>query len=301
MKSILKAFLPIWLYNALKSFYIRFEKKPVVHLDNVFGFDIYQNVNDIIDYSKFQGVKLESLPNTVDSRVFETMKKYIRPGSIAIDVGANIGLMSLAMHSLVGNSGHVYSFEPGPVSFGLLRRNVFTNCLSGCVSIYDCALSDSIGVFNFFINPNGESDNQLHKNETSYVFRNERARQKISVQTTTLDNFIKCNNIASDLVSFIKIDTQGHDLSVILGGWNFFKNAERVAVLVEFAPYLKAWEMQSIEYFYKKVVELGFDIYDESNLNLGPVDLDYLSNNYGFHKHGIYTDLLLLKCKKMIQ
>lgn len=296
MKNVLKRALPNWLYNAVKSIFIRFEKKPIVRLDNVFGFDIYQNVNDIIDYRRFQNVKLASLPNTVDSRVFETMKKYIPPGSIAIDVGANIGLMSLAMYSLVGNSGRVYSFEPGPVSFGLLRRNIFTNCFYGSISIYDCALSDSIGEFNLFINPNGESDNQLHKSETNYVFRGESARPKFSVHTTTLDKFIADNNIASDLISFIKIDTQGHDLSVILGGWNFFKNAEKVVVLVEFAPYLKAWESQSIEYFYKTVVELGFEIFDESNLNLGPVDLDYLSRNYGFHNEGVYTDLLLLKC-----
>jgi len=40
---------------------------------------------------------------------------------------------------------------------------------------------------------------------------------------------------------------------------------------------------------------MDFDVYDDSNLGLGIVKLDYLKSNYGMDKIGKYTDLFLLK------
>ena len=40
---------------------------------------------------------------------------------------------------------------------------------------------------------------------------------------------------------------------------------------------------------------MGFDVYDDSNLKIGKVDLSYLKSNYSMNKIGKYTDLLLLK------
>ena len=54
-------------------------------------------------------------------------------------------------------------------------------------------------------------------------------------------------------------------------------------------------EKQSVEEFYSELISMDFDVYDDSNLGLGIVKLDYLKSNYGMDKIGKYTDLLLLK------
>jgi len=296
IKNIIKAILPNTYYKNLSAFYRKFFKRKIpVHIKDAMGFDLYQNVNDIIDYSPFAGCSLKKLPNNVDTRIFQTINKYVTQGSVAIDIGANIGLMSLAMSKCVGFNGRVLSFEPGPVSYGLLRRNVYTNNEIGNIIISDQAVSDTDGNAPLFINPNGESDNQIHKNQTEYIFKNEQKRSKFDVETITIDSILKNNSIDFTNVSFVKIDTQGHDLEVMRGGKYLFKNSKKIAVLCEFAPYLKAWENISIDEFYDTIKSYDFDIYDDSNIDEGIVTLEYLKKNYGFDKISKYTDLLLLK------
>ena len=167
MKEVIKRFIPSALKQRIHRFLWAYVRK--INLKNVLGFDIYHNSSDTIYYKKFAGKAISDVANSTDGRIFHTMDRFIRDGSVAIDVGASIGLMTLVMSKLVGNNGKVLSFEPGPVSYGLLRRNVFTNVLNGNVTISDNALSDSLGSFNLFLSPSGESDNQLHKDMAVYT------------------------------------------------------------------------------------------------------------------------------------
>ena len=56
---------------------------------------------------------LRSSPNP-DKVIFS---KFIKKGDIVIDCGANIGLYTNFIRSIVGNNGFVYAFEPVPSTF----------------------------------------------------------------------------------------------------------------------------------------------------------------------------------------
>lgn len=225
----------------------------------------------------------------------ECISNYVKDGSVAIDIGSNIGFMSLSMSKFVGDKGKVLAFEPGPVSNSLLRRNVYVNNASAKIVVVDAAVSDFNGSVSLFINPTGESDNQVHKDVEHYHFKDELFRPKISVVAVKLDSALDNLNIKYSDVSFVKIDTQGHDLSVLRGGRGLFSKSTQIAILCEFSPYLKAWENQTIDEFYDELISLGFDVYDYGNLKAGIVEVNYLKSQYGFDKPGKYTDLLLLK------
>jgi FkbM family methyltransferase len=301
VKDLLREIVPNALWKLLSSIYRKFFKhKAPVHIENIFGFDLYQNNNDIIDYSSYIGLSIENLPHDEDSRIFRTIKCFLNEGDIAIDVGANIGLMTLVMSSYCGSEGRVFSIEPGPVSTALLKRNLYVNGAIGSnVTLKECAISDFNGVIPLFINPNGESDNQVHKGLDGYEFRDEKSRQKVDVTALTLDNLLIEEGVSFDKVSFVKIDTQGHEWYVLNGGRKFFSESENLAVLCEFAPYLKSWDLISIEKFVKLIKSFGFLIYDDSNLGAGAINVDYLLRNYGADKYGKYTDLLLVKGKSV--
>ena len=146
MIKVIKLILPCFLVKFLKHFLIKFKSNQPVHLFDVFGFDIYQDTNGL-NYKKFVGKKLNDKLDSVDGRVFSTMKRYVSNGSVSIDVGASIGLMSLVMSKLVGYTGKVLSFEPDPVSFGLLRRNVHSNILNGNIQMFhqrNCSCKNQI-------------------------------------------------------------------------------------------------------------------------------------------------------------
>jgi FkbM family methyltransferase len=51
----------------------------------------------------------------------------LRPGDVAIDVGAGAGLHSLLAARLVGPAGRVHAIEPSPGVFARLRRNLQAN------------------------------------------------------------------------------------------------------------------------------------------------------------------------------
>ena len=48
----------------------------------------------------------------------------LAPGDVAVDAGANIGCLTLAMAHSVGAGGRVHAFEPQPAAFELLRANL---------------------------------------------------------------------------------------------------------------------------------------------------------------------------------
>jgi FkbM family methyltransferase len=73
----------------------------------------------------------EVLHGEGEEAVQQAIARYLRPGMVFYDLGANIGFFSLIAARLVGHSGRVFSFEADPQVAGRLRenlrRNQFTN------------------------------------------------------------------------------------------------------------------------------------------------------------------------------
>ena len=61
---------------------------------------------------------------------FTFLSRHIRQGMVIYDVGANRGQMALFFARKSGPTWHVYSFEPAPIPFQSLQRNITINKLS---------------------------------------------------------------------------------------------------------------------------------------------------------------------------
>ena len=57
----------------------------------------------------------------------DVVRGLLRPGDTCIDVGANIGLLSLVASAAVGTTGRVIAIEPHPRVFGYLTANLELN------------------------------------------------------------------------------------------------------------------------------------------------------------------------------
>src|SRR5215210_7228240 len=66
------------------------------------------------------------LDNRGNYEVAETLfcESVLRPGDVAVDIGANIGLYTLLFSRLVGEEGRVYAFEPAAENARRLRVNL---------------------------------------------------------------------------------------------------------------------------------------------------------------------------------
>src|SRR5216684_2115948 len=64
---------------------------------------------------------------TYERHVQRLFRQRLRPGAVALDVGANVGFFTLLASKLVGSAGHVYAFEPLPRNLYYLERHVRLN------------------------------------------------------------------------------------------------------------------------------------------------------------------------------
>jgi hypothetical protein len=88
---------------------------------------------------------------------------------------------------------------------------------------------------------------------------------------------------------------------VLNGARKLFEKSESIAILCEFAPYLRAWEIVDIPDFFQLILDMNFTAYDLTNLKHCVIDLSYLEKYYGSDKVDKYTDLLLVKGESLIK
>ncbi len=134
----------------------------------------------------------------------------VSAGDVVVDVGANIGEIGIWCEA---RRGIYYGFEPDPLAFSALRKNVAGNC-------HDVALSDTEGTADFFL-----------KTDTadSSLFKPEKYDGIISVRKATLDAFFK-ESVAPEAIKLFKIEAEGMEPEVLRGAENTLNSVEYVAV-----------------------------------------------------------------------
>lgn len=148
---------------------------------------------------------------------------FVPNGGTYMDIGANIGLMTIpfARNALI----HCVAFEPEPVNFGFLKRNVARNAPGSPVEFHQIALYNSRTSLELAIAEGNIGDHRL---TTSGV----PGRQTVKVVAQPLDDFI--DTVTGPLA--VKIDTQGAEPFIIAGGQKVLAKADLLAM--EFCPYL---------------------------------------------------------------
>lgn len=136
------------------------------------------------------------------------VSSVLKNGSVAIDVGANVGWTTCILRSQVGESGKVFSFEPSPTAFPCLQDTIRANKFHNCES-FNFALSDTPGTLRFMDDPNSASASHL-VNAVGTL-----GSSSIDVEVSTIDEFQKGVNL--DSIDLIKIDVEGFELAVLRG------------------------------------------------------------------------------------
>lgn len=149
------------------------------------------------------------------------IKKHLKKGGVAIDVGANIGSLTLLMSKIVDSNGTVLSFEPSKTFFSYLVKNININKLKN-VSVHNIALGAEKG--ELYLNEENEDDT------TFFVEQKKTSNKSFSTEIDTLDNFTR-NFLKID---FLKIDVEGFELDVLLGAGETLKKTD--VLYVEFSP-----------------------------------------------------------------
>lgn len=148
------------------------------------------------------------------------VKTLVGPEAIVMDVGANVGYFTLLMVKQVGTHGQVHAFEPTQYAYGRLQRNLALNphLPTSVVRLVKKGL--------------------LANAERRRVALEARFSQRVLAHTepeeiefTSLDAYREDQGLQR--VDFIKIDVDGHDVSVMQGASETLRSCQPL-VLAEF-------------------------------------------------------------------
>lgn len=150
-----------------------------------------------------------------------------------IDVGANEGQFAEKMTRLFPNAG-IYCFEPLPSVFEKLKNNFASK---PNFTFHNFGLADCEAVVTMHENEYSPSSSmlemlELHKSNFSFAVNS----KEVKVKVERLDHFFQRN---LDDPILLKIDVQGYELPVLLGGQSVLSRCRMVIVETSFHPLYK--------------------------------------------------------------
>lgn len=220
---------------------------------------------------------------------FETsvVVERLQPGSVFVDLGANIGYYSVVAALASGEAGRVWAFEPEPGNFALLERNIALNGLRNVHAVNAAAASEG-GTAELFLSDINQGDHRL--------YRNEGRSASVTVRRHRLDDWFAGRERRVDMV---KMDTQGAEARIVEGALALLReNLGRVSLIVEFWPFGLRGAGDSPERLAQLLQPFGFRVQkiDEDTRSLVPTDWASLLREAGEYYHPDtqrFTNLLL--------
>jgi len=167
-------------------------------------------------------------------------RRIVTDKDVVLDIGANIGAHTLFLAKAVGPNGQVHAFEPQRIVFQTLCANMALNHIANAFC-YDIALGKRPGTV--FVPQLRPWD---HSNFGGLSLGNHQLGDVVEVKTIDSLNLSAC--------SFIKIDTEGMELDVLMGAANTIKTLQPILYVENDRKDKSAALIQYID-------SLGYDMY----------------------------------------
>lgn len=170
----------------------------------------------------------------------ELFEQVIRPGSVVVEAGANIGVHTVPLARLVGETGRVHAFEPQPTVFQTLCANV---ALAGLTNVlcHHSAVGDAAGAI---VVPS--IDYRQENNFGGLALGEFQQGEKVPVVTIDSLNLPACH--------FLKADVEGMELAVLRGA---------KGTIEKFKPilYVENDRQEKSAALVQQIRELGYKLY----------------------------------------
>jgi len=151
----------------------------------------------------------------------------LRKGDVCIDGGANVGLYTFLMASLVGKSGRVYAFEANPEMQQLLSRSIALNEFGSFVDVDPRALwSVADHEMPFLVSTESTNTGTSSLVDHGLFVSKDHT---IQVTTTTLDEFARARSLPH--IRLLKLDVERAEDHVLRGTESLLQN-ERIDYLI---------------------------------------------------------------------
>jgi FkbM family methyltransferase len=203
----------------------------------LFGVPVSLDLSDWVQRSMFLGV--------YEPQETQWLLQYLRPGMVAVDVGANVGYYTLLARAAVGPLGRVIAIEPAERPRARLLEAVkqFDN-----VSVIDAAVGASAGEGVLY------SDDAAGNDTPTLVAHPGRSRTNVSIRT--LDDCLAAFGI--ERVDLLKLDVEGWEPQVLAGARRLLECHRIAAVLCEFNTYWLEAAGSNASILWQMLMDAGF-------------------------------------------
>ncbi|MEY4681931.1 MAG: FkbM family methyltransferase [Alphaproteobacteria bacterium] len=170
--------------------------------------------------------------------VSRLINRMLRPGQVAIDIGANVGMHSVIMANRVGPTGHVVVFEPDPHPMGRLRRNMALNGIDWVTTV-EAAVSARSETRTFYLH-----DDTIGNFANASLVAANVGKQTASVemQVVSIDEWMRDNPLPR--VDVVKLLAQGEEYNALQGMRGLIER-DRPKIFFLYEP--SYWHRQDLE------------------------------------------------------
>ncbi|MCX2743313.1 FkbM family methyltransferase [Mangrovivirga sp. M17] len=182
-------------------------------------------------------------------------KKFIKRGDVVIDIGANIGDLTVPMALASGKEGVVFGFDPNPFVYKILQKNAELNQDKTNIVPLLNAISSDEGEYYYTSSEASFANGGI---STSKKNRHGKFVYPEKIKGIDLTKYLKeKHSDLLDKLSFIKIDTEGYDKEII----------KSISPLIkEYKPYLVAESFgkssdEDKKELFEVIKQLDYDIF----------------------------------------
>jgi FkbM family methyltransferase len=182
---------------------------------------VFMDMRDAMSRDILRDSPYEDHPWEPDEQ--KVMRRIVRSGEIAFDIGAHLGEHSVLLSRLVGVSGQVFAFEPNPDHLGPLRRTVMQH---GNGRVLPLAISDRPGTTVLYIP-------DFHVTASLADWTNNRVG---AIRTTRCEQIPLDTLVGNGVVpqpDFIKCDVEGAELLVFRGAVRTLERTDAPIIMYE--------------------------------------------------------------------
>ena len=194
-------------------------------------------------------------PFTLTDAEMNFWQKFVNPGSLALDIGSNIGDTTVPMALAAGREGMTLGFDPNPHVFRILEKNASMNKDKTNIIPYPYAITSE------------DCEVSYHSSEASFAnggistdgkSRHGKFRLPKKVKGIDLVRFLKSEyRHWLSRLSLIKIDAEGHDVEIIKSIASLFHD-HKPALVGEF---FQKYDLPQREVLFNLVSEMDYNLF----------------------------------------
>ncbi len=168
-----------------------------------------------------------------DAPVAAFIRERLRPGSLCLDVGANVGVYVLQFAHWTGERGRVIAFEPNPGARRILQKHIELNNLAARTEVVGAAVGRETGEAILFATGEDGMSRLGAPNELIAA-----QVEELTVPVLMLDEFCRERALEPD---WLFIDIEGFEIAALEGARQLIRRmGPRLNIVVEMHP--NVWE-----------------------------------------------------------